>query len=65
MVPKQSWNNSFKFFNHVSISPEEMASACLPFLLRYKYRLVFICFHFEYQLYVIAYVRQTKFHAEV
>ena len=46
-------------------SPLKMASVCLPFLLRCKYILIFICFHFEHQLYVIAHVRQTKFHAEV
>ena len=47
------------------IGAEEMASIRLLFLLHGKYRLVFVRFYFERQFYVIAYVRQTKFHAKV
>lgn len=47
------------------IGAEEMASIRLLFLLHCKYRLVFVRFYFERQFYVIAYVRQTKFHAKV
>ena len=47
------------------IGAEEMASIRLLFLLHGKYRLVFVRFYFERQFYVIAYIRQTKFHAKV